>query len=115
MGVSEFLGLMQNTVTVEPATGTGDYGRETYGAAVSYQARITGRHTKVTTFDGREVVSANTVYLAANAVVSPQDRLTLSTGYTGSTEADRLSPPILSVARPTDETGAVHHTAIFLG
>lgn len=104
MPVSDFLDLMNNTVQVEPQTGYDGYANRQYGTAVEYRARVSyGRRTAPSPGGGEQLVASGTVWLAGSVPVTPEDRLTLPTGQ---------QPEILSVERPTDETGEVHHTKV---
>ena len=64
---------------------------------------------------GTEILSTQTAYLFSNANISTKDRLTLSTGFVGSTEAALVTPGILEIGRYPDETGRVLYTALYLG
>ncbi len=113
MGVSQWQDLMRQTVSVAPFSSVDAYGKTTYGAAATYRARVTGKTRMVRDAQGREVVSSKTVYLLSNAAISPKDRITLSTGDAGSTEAAVLSPEILTVGRFPDGR-SYHHTELYL-
>jgi hypothetical protein len=107
-GAAEFLDFLRQTITVEPFTGRNQFGAPTYGAAVSYNARVGGKQMLVRDTQGQQVVSRQQVWIATAAVIKIVDRLTLPAGY------DPQVPVILSVERPPDETGQVHHAEVFL-
>lgn len=106
--------MLPDSVTYEPRTATDAYGDATFGTATTYRARVVGEQKKILSFTGAEVVSAQTVYLAAAIVVQPSDRVTLSTGLVGSTEATAIRPPILGAKRIPDQNGT-HHVCLYLG
>lgn len=108
MSVDEFVDYFTQTVTVEPPSGKNAYGELTYGTSTTYKARIVGRTKTVTDKEGRERVSMYTVYLNTNAVIDPDSRVTLPSGYAPS------QPKLLAVGTYPDETGP-HHTTLFLG
>ena len=103
----ELLDLMPHTVTVAPWTGQDKNTVPTYGAVVSYQARITGRVRMVRTTSGQDAVSTRTIYLGSAPALSPKDKLTLPAGEVP------VSPPILAIARVADEDGP-HHTVVYV-
>lgn len=105
MGVSDFLDLMPDTVTVEPFAGRDGYGAPSYGAPVQYRARVVYRPNLVHAPDGKEVVARGTVWLATSDAVSTEDRLTLPDGST---------PRVVAVERYTDASG-VHHVKVAFG
>lgn len=112
-GIKTFLDLMPHTVKIAPFSGTDAFGNPTFGADVSYSARISGKIRLVRDATGREVVSSQTVHLGAAVLVSEQDRITLSTADVASTEAYHVTPPIVAVANIADE-GGLHHAMVFL-
>lgn len=111
--IGQWLHMMPNTVQLAARSGSDEFGAPTFGSDVSYRARLVYIRRMVRNAQGQEVVSNMTVHLATNALVSPQDRVTLSTGDVGSTESWSLTPPILSVGRLPDKAGW-HHTVLYL-
>ena len=107
MALDEFEDLMAATVTIEPYGSQDGYAEETYGASVSYKAHIQGKVVATMSFTGAERVSNFQVYLNTAAAIDPRSRLTLPTGYSPQ------QPPIINVARHTDEQGQ-HHTKVYL-
>lgn len=97
--------LLRQSVTIAPRSSIDGYGEITYGAAVTYRARVAGQRKLVRGPTGEEVLSTHRVWLSSAAVVGAQDRITLSTGDVGSTETGALQPPILEVYVYADETG----------
>lgn len=102
----DLLSLMPHTVIIAPWTGQNAYGEPTYGAAVSYTARVQGKMRMMIDANGVERVSSVTVYVATTAAIGPKDKLTLPGGWTPA------SPPIIAVQRVSDEHGD-HHTVIY--
>lgn len=99
--------MMPQTVTVEPRTAVDSYGDATFGASTTYKCRVSGKLRMVRDSAGQERVCSHTVYLGADAEVTPADRVTLSTDY------EPRQPPILAVERVMDGIGH-HHTVIRL-
>lgn len=111
----EFGVFMGQTIKIAPFTGRDGYGNLTYGTDVVYRGRLVGKRRLVRNDQGEQVLSTQTIYLGSNVNVSTKDRVTLSTGDTGSTEPALLTPPILEVGRFPDDSRRFHHVAIFLG
>lgn len=107
MAISEFRDLLHQTITLEPWAGRDGYGAPSYGAAVSYSARVVGKQMLVRDMQGQEVTSQFTIYLLSNVAVDGRSRITLPAGYSPT------NPPILSVGTYPDEDG-IHHTTIFV-
>lgn len=72
--------LTRQTVEVEPYEGSGAYG-ETYGAKRTVQCRRDNTRRVVRDADGNEVVSEVTLWVRADEVLHPEDRVTLPTGH----------------------------------
>jgi hypothetical protein len=88
------------------------YGEATYGAPVTYRARVVGTRKLVRNLLGEEVVSSHTIYLASpTPAIGPRDRLTLSTSDMQSTETSVIQPPILSLGIFPDDLGRTHVVA----
>ena len=105
---------MGQSVSIAPFTGRDGFGAATYGAAVSYPARVVGKVRQVRDARGQEVVSSQTVYVMTDQAFTPLDKVTLSTGFVNSTEADRTTPPIVATARYPGADGQPHHSVLFL-
>ena len=105
MSIDDWADLMAATVTLAPLTSRDRYGAGSYGAAVSYQARVSYRTKWIRMADGSIVNSQGEVWLRSAARVDPEARLTLPDGTT---------PPILMVQTPSDESGA-HNTKLIFG
>jgi len=114
MGVERFRHLMGQAVTLARFTGRDGYGEASFGVAVTYRARVVGKVRTVRSASGEEVLSSQTVYLMSAAAVSPLDRLTLSTGFVNSTEADRMTPPIVATGRYPGRGGQPYATTEYL-
>lgn len=102
---SDFSDLCPHSVTIEPFSGLDQYGAKTYGAGITYQARVQGKVRMVKTLTGEEKVSMVTVYLAAGTV-GAQDRITLPSPFSPT------QPDILDVQHVSDENGQ-HHTVVY--
>ena len=101
---------MQSTVTVQAVTNHGRYGKPTYASGVDYKARISYKQKWIRRAGEQQVLSRGEVWINAVVAISPQSRLTLPDNSPGN-----LTPPILDVQQPLDETGAIHHTKIIFG
>lgn len=108
MAIDEFRDFMAQVVEIEPQTGRDGYNKPTFGPAVKYQARVSGKQRMVKAADGRDVVASQTIYLGDSIDVSVNDQITLPDGYSP------RQPNILSVSRIPDENG-LHHTTIYVG
>lgn len=104
MGFNEWSGMCPHTVTIEPFTSVDLYGNYTYGAPVTYSARVQGKNQLITAMSGEEAVSRVTVYIPY-ATVGPRDRITLPAIF------QPTQPSILDVRQVSDEFGQ-HHTVI---
>lgn len=111
--ISGWFDLLTQSVSVAPYASRNAYGEDSYGAAVTYRARVVGKRSKVINAAGQEVVSDQTVYLGTANAVDPRSRVTLSTADAGSTEEYAIHPPIISTGRYPDENGN-HHSVLFL-
>ena len=90
---------MRQRVTIARWTGYDSFGGKTFAAGVVYQCAVVGEIQQVRDSAGNEVPSRQSVYLMSNAVVRPEDQVTLSTDDVGSTESYAIKPLILSVGR----------------
>ena len=115
---TDLLDLLVSTVQIAPWVsyqGAG-YANPVYGANVAYSARISLKDELVRSHDGREIMARGKVYLAplvgtyvaASAVPSTKDRITLPTGYAPS------NPPILDVQPEQDEIG-IYNVILVIG
>ena len=95
--VNVFSPLMKQSVSLAPFQSYDGYGNPSYGSDVAYECAVIGEIKRVVTKDGQEVPSRQTVYLKSNVTVRPEDRITLSTGDVGATEAYAITPAILGV------------------
>lgn len=105
-GVADFLSMMPDTVTIERLEATDAFGSKIYGQAVPYRAYVEGRVRRIIAFSGQEQVSTVTVYVGGVPVVNASDRLTLPAGWVPQ------RPPILAVARLSDDRGP-HHVQVY--
>ena len=113
MSIQMFRDLMRQMVSLEPYASVDSYGQPSFEAGQDYRARVVGKVRMVRNWQGQEVVSSHTVYLASNPDVTVKDRLTLSTGDAGSTDLTIRQPSILSVGSFPDERGT-HHVVLYL-
>lgn len=104
---SAFLSLMPDTVTVAPRGSTRSlYGVPgTAGTAVSYSARVVQKPQWVPSADGRRVLASAVAWLASTAALPADSVYTLPDGS---------KPPVLFVARLTDDVGR-HHVKVVFG
>lgn len=105
--ISDFLDLMQDTITMQLVTVRDGFGKPTYGAATSYRARVVYKSMRTTNrFSGQDAVAAGAVWIAG--VILPgdiDDKVTLPDGST---------PKILYWEEYPDEVGN-HHTKLLFG
>lgn len=114
MSLRSWRGLFPHEVTVAAYAGQDRFGAPSYSTSpTTYQARVVGKRRLVHNAAGQQVVSDQTVYLYTPDAVGTQDKVTLTTAQTGSTETLALYPPILSVGRFPDQFG-FHHTVLYL-
>jgi hypothetical protein len=102
---AEFAELMVDTVLVAKLSARSAYGDRTYGADVSYEARVVVQNKMVRTQQGDEVVSRSHAYIFGAPGITVDDRVTL---------ADGSQPVLLSVEQFPDENGA-HHEVLYFG
>lgn len=102
---------MQDTITIEPYSGTNVNQEDTYGASVSYTCRVVGKRKIVRLPSGQEAVSNAQAYLDRLATVDPRDKITLPVRFA------MRNPPILDVQMLPDEdgtSGSGAHTVIYV-
>jgi hypothetical protein len=107
MGIEEFEDVLNQTITVEPFTGSDGYGEPSFGTSISYKARCVGKTRIIRDGKGNERISSHTVYVNSLAEFSPKDRITLPIGYSPQ------QPQIISIGSFPDESG-MHHKTIYL-
>jgi hypothetical protein len=113
MSVNRWFDMMPQSVSIAPVGALNDFGEPSYGADVSYKARIVGRAENVVNWTGQEVFSKSHIYLGSNVKIGAGDRVTLSTGDVASTGQEIVSPTILAVNHVPDQSG-FHHTKIWV-
>lgn len=106
--------MMPDVISYQVAGVKDSYGEITFGAAKTYRARIIGEQKIVTSFQGVEVTSNQTVYVAGVIVAQPEDQITLSTGIVNSTQDSAIHPIMLGAKRIPDQFGT-HHSTLYLG
>lgn len=104
MSFADWLDMCPHSVVVEPYVSTDQYGALSFGAPVTYRARVQGKDRYLANVSGEEVVSSITVYVAG--IVGVKDRITLPAPFSPS------QPNILNVSYVSDENGQ-HHTVIY--
>lgn len=90
---------MTQTVQVEPFVSRDAYGKATFGAAVSYRARVNFKTHFVRNNDAEQVVARGTAWLATSANITVNDRITLPDGS---------HPLLLDVNGENDEAGPLY-------
>lgn len=90
--------LFPVTVSVESLSGHDRYGKEQYGAPVTYRAMLEDRASTVRNSNGEVVTSDVVAYLQTADAIPPDSRVTLPDGSTRDVER---------VWRAMDETGYV--------
>ena len=105
---------MPDVISYQVAGAVDSYGDITFGSVQTYRARIVGQQKMVTSFEGNEVTSNHTVYVAGVIIAQPQDRITISTGIVNSTQESAINPVIVGAARVPDQRGT-HHSTLYLG
>ena len=106
--MSDFEDMMAHTITVEPYSGQNNYGEATYGAAVTYKARVQMKSEWIRDVEGREVRARGRAYVSTTTVLGAKDRLTLPSQFTPT------QPPILDV-HPAYDEDTLHHVVLMLG
>lgn len=110
---SQFVDVMNATITVENVQGTssGGWGARGFAAPINVLARIEQFIAKAQSHEGKEVVTKGRIYMSpvdttssqTPVTVRPPDRITIPAGYilgAGPT------PRIINVEQHNDETGS---------
>ncbi len=97
----DLIDLMPHRPLIAARTGQSVEGAPVFGADVEYVGLIEQKAKMVRDTQGREVVSTTQVYLATTDAIKPDARMTLP-GFTPA------QPPIINVARFSDEDGPSH-------
>lgn len=98
-----FTDMMAETVTIAPLTGRASDGTPTYGAAVSYAARVVFKIHNVIGKENQLVAARGIAWVDCGDPVAADALVTLPDGST---------PIILQIDQPTDETGTVALTRL---
>jgi|TARA_R110000787_G_scaffold162900_3_gene276249 hypothetical protein len=106
--------MMPDVIGYQVAGAVDSYGDVTFGTLKTYRARIIGEQKLITSFQGTEVTSNQTVYVAGVIVAQPTDQITLSTSLLNSSEDSAIHPVILGAKRIPDQSGT-HHSTLYLG
>lgn len=105
--IQDLYSLFERTITIEPFSSQTIAGKPSYGAAVTYAARIIMKDVGVRTMEGTIIVGRGTVYLPGVYTVTVRDRLTMPGGIPGP-----VQPPILSVSVTDDEFSGSYTTLV---
>lgn len=96
--------LLNQMITIAPATGLDSEGMRTYGAAVSSAALVIGKQKMVRDAQGHDAVSSVQVYVDGTVLVTAESRITLPDG---------TQPVILAVSSYPDENGVIDHKVVY--
>jgi hypothetical protein len=108
--IADLYDLFERTVTIEPFVSQTAAGLPSFGAPVSYPARILMKAVGVRTIEGTIIVGRGTIYLpVADVVITTRDRITLPSDM-----PSPRTPPILSVSEVDDEFGGCY-TVLIIG
>ena len=100
MGILEDLApFCQDTITIAPKSTTNVNNEITWGAAVSYKARVVRRYRAIRTDRGDEKLSRALIYIMSAPGTTVESKITLPDGTT---------PLILRVNTYPDEAGQKH-------
>jgi hypothetical protein len=112
---TDFLELMPHTVQLAPPTGRDQFNKASFGADVSYRARVVGKGMSLRTKTSVELTPLFTVYVdAGDDVITAEYRLTLPADLALQRPAGSATPVIFTVSKLTDEDGN-HHTVLNCG
>lgn len=96
--------LLNQTVTIAPATGVDGYAQPTFGTGVLVNAVVFGKQKVVKNAQGQDVLSTAQTFVNGTTAVTTSSKITLPDGTT---------PPILAVATFPDADGTTHHKVIY--
>jgi len=102
-----FTGLLPDSVTIEPYTGSDGYGAAQFGSGVTYKARIEYGPKDVKNPAGEEVVSNARIFIAATVAIDTRSKITLPAGR------GPVNPPIMMV-RAVTAMRLQHHTVVYV-
>ncbi len=104
--ISEWEDMMPHAVTYEAPASRDAYGAITYGAAVTYRARVVYKQTRIVNrINGQDAVSTGEVWINAAIIPATDARITLPSGDT---------PLIMNWETYPDADGD-HHTKFYFG
>lgn len=104
--ISDWTDMMPHTVTYAAVASRDAYGKPTYAAARSYQARVIQKQTRIVNrTNGQDAIATGVVWLAGFPALDIDGRITLPDGST---------PVILNWEVIPDEEGD-HHTKVYFG
>ena len=105
---TQFLSMMNSTVTVSTRASHNSYGEATYStSSATYRARIVEKPGFIREAAGETIQFSHTLWIRSTGSVSitATDRITLPDG---------TKPPIVAVERYPDDEGE-HHVKVMLG
>lgn len=106
MSISDFLGLMPDSVSYRQVSSRDGEGNPTYGTATTYRARVVYKEIRTANqATGQDQIGAGEVWFAGVFYPNVDDELTLPDG---------TKPNIINWAVFTDQLGP-HHTRVIFG
>ena len=93
--------LFYHTVTIAPRSGYDEYAKPTYGAAVSYKAKIEQSGKLIMNAQGEEVVGKYTLFLDTTTPPDVNGQLTMPSGF-------ETVNKIIAIRPVSDEFGINH-------
>ena len=106
--LDDFSELMIQSVTYRPVASRDVYGKPSYGASVSYRARVVHKTLRTSNqFSGQDWVGNGIIYLGAYiTTIDPDDEWTLPDGS---------KPQVVRLENYPDEVGNYYSQVIFGG
>lgn len=110
--IDDFADMLISTATWKKFLSRDRAGAPTYGAGITFTARLVEKNRLIRASNGDQIVSSSHVWLGttddtnltAPPDVDPEDQIVLANGDT---------PTILSTERPQDETGEAAYTVVY--
>jgi hypothetical protein len=102
----ELVELMPHTITVQDYSSVNEYGEPTFGTGYTVTAMVEERPEVIRDAFGEEIITSHIVYAASTARIDLTSQVTLPDG---------TQPPIRRSDVFYDETGDIHHVALFFG
>jgi hypothetical protein len=105
--VADLLDMFPHSVVIEPYLTSDGMGKRSYGAAVTWRARVKGQQKLVRDFAGVEKLSTVNVVFAGVPGVKAKDRYTLPVQFVP------RQPKAISIDHSPDENGEHHERVYF--